>query len=160
MKVRRSWTRLVNWVSSANLWQLHLLREMTSDNGWMYRVKSTGPKMMCTVSRLEVITEIVVKPLAPKLMQHNFLEQFGEKLQDWHRSVVDRKHSFLGQNHISVCEPTLATLAQSHKAHCHKKARCVSQLWIRFTAYRWNIILQNRCAVLELLRSVRTAVLC
>ena len=37
-----------SWVSSANLWQPHLLREMTSDSGWMYRVKSTGPKRMST----------------------------------------------------------------------------------------------------------------
>ena len=43
---------------------------------------------MLTVSRLEVITEIVVKPLAPKLMQRNLLEQFGDILQGWHRSVV------------------------------------------------------------------------
>jgi len=42
---------------------------------------------MCMLSRLEVITEIVGQQMVAKLMQHNLLKQFGDKLQVLHRSV-------------------------------------------------------------------------
>ena len=141
---------------------------------------------MCAVRRLEILTGIVGQQLVAKHTQRNFLQQFGEKLQVWHRSVVfetvctkasflflqkgrvmtaslnckgtdpdntdsftirqkskalshlstfstkwsglDREHSVWGQNHISVCEPTIATLAQSHKIHCKKRVRCRSAI--------------------------------
>ena len=35
---------LWSWVSSANLWWLYFLWELTSDSAWVYKVKSTGPK--------------------------------------------------------------------------------------------------------------------
>ena len=49
-------------------------RDCWSANGCLLTV-------MCTVSRLDVITETVGQQMAAKLKQHNLLEQFGEKLQ-------------------------------------------------------------------------------
>ena len=50
--------------------------------------KSCLHTVMCTVSRLEVITEIVGQQMVARLMKRNLLEQFGEKLQVWFKSVV------------------------------------------------------------------------
>ena len=44
------------------------------------------------------------------------LSTFSTKWSGW-----DRQHSFWVQTHISVCQPTLPTLGQSHKVHRQQK---------------------------------------
>ena len=86
-----------SWVSSADLWWPHLLWEITSDSGWMYRVKSIGPKtepwgtLYCDAHSKQTesyhtnrwSTNGCKADAAPPSQA-----VWREKLQFWHRSVV------------------------------------------------------------------------
>ena len=85
-----------SWVSSADLWWPHLLWEITSDSGWMYRVKSIGPKtepwgtLYCDAHSKQTesyhtnrwSTNGCKADAAPPSQA-----VWREKLQFWHRSV-------------------------------------------------------------------------
>ena len=76
-RIERSWQ--IKWGQNGHLAFISTTEKAVHDI-W----ESCLRTVMGTVSRLEVITETV----GQQMMQHNLLQQFGEKLQVWHRSAV------------------------------------------------------------------------